>query len=720
MLDLLRQSSPLLPQEFDRRPGLALAGGSMRTFRRFRFCASVFLALSMAVGGATAESVGPGKAGGARSLTPSKRSSPPSKTSKSSEPFDHKKAPRPKEPAPRLPKGAAKQPQDRGARRGVAGGRTAAEAAAPVSDPELAALRAADRVLFPRPLHGFKPGWSWGDADPSVQADGLPPVTEALPSATLAEAAHAEWLRSLAMPDFSVRLDPRVVEYLKFYRDTDRGRAIARVWARKVGRYTAAMRAELAKARLPKDLVWLSLIESGHNPTILSPAGAAGLWQFIPESARMYGLTVDRWVDERLDPQRSTEGAAGYLGDLYQRFGTWELAMAAYNMGHGGLLRAVRKYNTNDFWKLTQYEAAIPWETTLYVPKVFAIAIVMNNLRAFGLDDIEPDPAITFDTVLVDSRVPLDDVARAAGVPLDSLRAMNPQYQSTRLPPDPPGSGEKTTYKRWPVRVPRGAGAKATATLLDQNYREKYEPYTVRFGDTLQSIAVRLSVTEASLAELNGVAANTVLTAGSVVLVPRTPKGIVAEDTEEQVVVAPRQFRVPGRRRVFYRVLKDDTLASVANILAVTPEELVEWNDLDPTANIQSGMTLQVFVPKHADLSKVRTVSALRTRILEVGSVEFINHFEAMNGRRRMTVTAKAGDTLAKIGRHYGLSVGMMERINRCSRNRVLQPGEVIVVYAPATGKNSKSASDEVVGVPLAAIRAPRPELLPDADRGTP
>src|SRR5690606_34255177 len=103
---------------------------------------------------------------------------------------------------------------------------------------------------------------------------------------------------------------------------------------------------------LPKDLVWLSLIESGHNPLASSPAGAAGLWQFIPSSGRMYGLTVDRWVDERLDPRRSTRAAARFLSDLYQRFGSWELAMAAYNMGHAGLLRSVRKYNTNDFWRL--------------------------------------------------------------------------------------------------------------------------------------------------------------------------------------------------------------------------------------------------------------------------------------------------------------------------------------------------------------------------------
>src|SRR4029078_2259873 len=146
------------------------------------------------------------------------------------------------------------------------------------------------------------------------------------------------------------------------------------------------------------------------------PAGASGLWRFVPESPRMYGLTVDRWVDERLDPQRSTEAAVRYLSDLRARFGSWEVAMGAYHMGHGGLLRAVRKFNTNDFWALSRYEAGLPWETTLYVPKILATAVVMANKKAFGIDDIEQDAPIAFDTVQVAPNVDLADVARAADV----------------------------------------------------------------------------------------------------------------------------------------------------------------------------------------------------------------------------------------------------------------------------------------------------------------
>src|SRR5262249_49570704 len=147
----------------------------------------------------------------------------------------------------------------------------------------------------------------------------------------------------------------------------------------------------------------------------------------MPDAGRTYGLTIDRWVDERLDPERATEAAARYLADLYRRFGSWELAMAAYNMGYAGLNRAIRKFSSNDFWELARYEAGLPWETTLYVPKIVATAIMMNNPTAFGIADIAPEPPQNFDTVLVGPGTPLEAVASAAGVTVETIEALNPQ-----------------------------------------------------------------------------------------------------------------------------------------------------------------------------------------------------------------------------------------------------------------------------------------------------
>jgi membrane-bound lytic murein transglycosylase D len=569
------------------------------------------------------------------------------------------------------------------------------------------ALREAERALFPQNPGGFQPGFDWDHLDPSAQAAGLPPLSSAVPSATLPEAADLEWLRSLSLPDFRVQWTDQVVKYLKFYRDTAQGRGIARAWAAKSGRYTRAMRGELARAGLPRDLVWLSLIESGHNPTIVSPAGAAGIWQFIPASGRAYGLTVDRWVDERLDPQRATEAATKYLSDLYQRFGSWDLAMGGYNMGHGGMSRAIRKYNTNDFSRLVAYEAGLPLETALYVPKIYAVAIVMNNRRAFGIEDVQPDPAISFDTIYVDPGVSLADVAKVAGVPLESLRSMNPQYL---LGSGPPSEEQKAgEAERWPVRVPRGLGRKATQLLAPTAKGVQLSSYVVRFGDTLESVARRRKTTVTELIALNRMAEGDLPMPGTVLLAPRLPTGeVLATDEEEAVAVPPRTVHVSGRRRVFYRVLAGDTLEAISNAFKVTSAELVSWNDLEVTARVPEGLSLQVFVPHSQDLTQVRYVLPINTRILQVGSAEFIEHHEAQNGRSRLVVIAKPGDTLRNIGQRYNLSSGTMERINRVHRDKKFAGGERVVVYA----KRGTSAPADKPN-PLAKIDAPHPEALP-------
>jgi membrane-bound lytic murein transglycosylase D len=503
-----------------------------------------------------------------------------------------------------------------------------------------------------------------------------------------------------------------VVKYLKFYRDDARGQRIARVWAKKSGRLTPALKAEFAKAGLPTDLVWLSLIESGHNPTIFSPAGAAGLWQFIPESGRMYGLTVDRWVDERLDPQRATDAAIQYLKDLRARFGTWELAMAGYNMGHGGLLRAVRKFNTNDFWTLARYEAGIPWETTLYVPKIFAIAVVMTNKKSFGIDDVQPESPISFDTVYVEPGVPLAEVARAARAPESEILGLNAHYLSGRIPP---AAGSED--KRWPVRVPPGVGATATRALAKSTPTrlDGFEPYVVRFGDSLDAIAVDRGCDEAVIRRANQIAGSERLATGTVLFVPNASDAARPSAADDVVVVPARRFSYTERRRIFYRVLGGDTLDQVARQLGVAASELSTWNALDGSARLQHGMVLQAYAATSFDLSKVRYYEPSQVRVLIAGSDEFFEHFEGLNDRKRIVVTARDGDTLSTVGKRYGMSTGMMERINRFSRNKKLTAGDRVVVYT----KRAMAQDGSVVELPreLPPVQAPRPEALPALPR---
>jgi membrane-bound lytic murein transglycosylase D len=617
-----------------------------------------------------------------------------------------KKGKAPSKPEATLPPGAARKPIDAVTRRQIAGGSTDDDLRAGKDDPELAKLREAERVLFPRPLPGVAVGWSWDLPAPSaseteVSASGLPLSAPSRAPAPVAR--DADWLRGLALPNLPVRYDERVLKYLKFYRDSPSGRAIARVWAKKSGRYQAALRASLARAGLPTDLVYLSLIESGHNPLIVSPAGAVGLWQFMPETARTYGLSVDRWVDERLDPERSTDAAVRFLADLYRRFGSWDLAMAGYNMGHGGLVRAMKKFNTNDFWELTRHEAGIPWETTLYVPKILATAIVMNNKKSFGLEGIEPDPAESFGVIEVGPGILLSDVASSLGIDPTALERSNPAYLAGRTPPIAAGRASPS----YRLRVPAAAAKIGAGRVLAQENRQDLVAYVVQKGDTPPSIARASGSSEAVVRNLNRIGPQEVLSAGTILLVPRSPAAAAAAPREDDVVVIARDVDPPADSvRVFYPVAPGDTLASVANSFAVSASELVAWNALDAGARLAEGMILQVFPKQKQSLSHVRVLREGSVRVLLAGSPGFFDYFEGLNGRRRLIVTVKNGETLAAIGRRYDMSVGWMERINRRSRTDRLVAGETVVVYADRSKYAPPVLTPKTVPMPAPVVAA--------------
>ncbi len=668
--------------------------------------------------------LGPGDGSGDRRIRPAERSEgspseePPSKGAPPAPPTvtkPHKVGRAPAAPRPTLPEGALPPTPDKDARRQIAGGPTVDDVSSGKNDPELRELGLAERILFPKPLPGLHPGFTWDlpgsdDGSVDVEASGLPSGLSRTPGKSRDAARQPDWMRSLTMPNLPTRLDARVVKYLGFYRDDPRGKNVLRIWAKKCGRLAPALRAELARAGLPTDLVWLSLIESGHNPTIVSSAGAAGLWQFVPESARMYGLTVDRWVDERLDPERSTEAAVRYLSDLRTRFGSWELAMAAYNMGHGGLLRAVRKFNNNDFWALSRYEAGLPWETTLYVPKILATAIAMANKRAFGIDDVEQDAPISFDTVSVGPNVDLGDVARAADVPPEDVRALNAEYLSSRTPPAAGASA------RFPVRVPAGRGLIAEQRLAGASHAlgAAVEPHTVRFGDSLDAIAADFGTSVKDLAQLNHFGPDDRLRPGSVILVPHATSSGLADPKDPEVVVVPgRRFAEPGKKRIFYKVLQGDRREDIATAFGVGTSELSLWNGLDPSAALQQGMALEIFVKENAELSRARFLSEHEVRVLVAGTREFYDYFEQQNGRKRITVVAKKGDTLSSIGKRYGMSTAMMERINRIPSSSTISIGDKLVVYSKGdtTGASTDRADDFRE---LATIVAPQPAALPE------
>lgn len=611
---------------------------------------------------------------------------------------------KPAKPAKSAGKGAAKPPSkqatlakkprasgppkepDPAARRAVAGTPAPGDRGAPDS-PEVRALRDADRELF-----GALPAApSLRSADavpvpaqdrdrPVVHANGLPPPPEVSTRPIEATTAEAEWLASLAQSDLPVRWNTRVVRYLSYYRNDPRGRALAASWFKRSGTYDALIRKTLRANGMPEDLIWVSLAESAFNPHAYSPAGAAGLWQFMPSTARLYGLVVDRWIDERLDPERSTDAAAKFLSDLHQRFGTWELALAAYNMGFGGLLSAVRKYNTNDFWELSRFEAGLPWETTLYVPKITSLAVIARNPAVFGIEGVVRDQPLAFETVEVPAGVSLSTVASAAGVELGPVEELNPQLLLSRTPPQPrAGSGSPL----WPVRVPIGGAERYARNVVRVRAQDPaVQRYTVRAGDSLPEIARAHGVDVREVVSLNALDPDDVPQAGTVLLLPKMPKGDGAADKAVVMVAADLQ-PPPGYRRLFYRVLAGDTLSAVADGFGVTLDDLRRWNLLDPDARLQEGMALMLMVPVTRDVTGLPARGDDAVTVLVVGTDRFFEHHEAQKDRVRTTVVVRPNETWQQLASRTGMSVGMLERINRRSRSAKLEAGERLIAYVP-------------------------------------
>lgn len=616
-----------------------------------------------------------------------------------------------------------KRTTEAAARRVVAGGPTYDDAAAGADTPELRALLAAERELFPpSQRQDLSSPWpqelpfpvATSDDKPRVHASGLPPTPPAsAPPATSAESGKdLAWLAKLDMPDLPVRWDARVVRYLEFFKDDPRGRATFTLWHRRSGKYLSTIRKTLRKKSLPEDLASLAMIESGFEPSARSPVGAVGLWQFMPDTGKIYGLTIDRWADQRMSITIATEAAADHLADLHRRFGSWELAMAAYNMGYGGVLQAVRRFNTNDYWALSKLEGSLPWETTLYVPKILAAAVVSKNLAAFGFQDVAVEPSLEGEEVLVGPGTALATVAQACGTTTKEVEALNPELRASRTPP---------TQEDYSVRVPQGKASGCSSNLARSKKSEAAtERYVVRFGESLEQIAQARHVTVAKIVELNGIAQGEVVRGGTVLLLPKG-EGVAAtpvpattdpKKADKPVVIVPQDvFVYPDRKRVFYRVQVADTIKDVCAAFKVGLDEVRRWNDIDPAARLVENMTLQLFVPKDMDLSGVVVEKESDVRVLVTGTEEFFKHWDD-RGRRRTVVTAKAGETIAQIGSRFGVSGAMMERINRRGRNEALSEGERVVVWQPGPATAPAAPKDENAP-PAVALGKPSPRAEP-------
>ena len=534
----------------------------------------------------------------------------------------------------------------------------------------------------------------------------------ALAAARSGNEADAKVLNAPAADEIEPQVNEQVLRYIEFF--TGNGRSTFERWLKRSGRYMELFRSALQREGLPPDLVHLVFVESGFNLNARSVSAAVGPWQFLRSTGQLFGLTVNQWVDERRDPEKSTVAAARYLKHLYSIFGDWPLALASYNAGEGTVLRAIKKQGTTNYWDLR-----LPRQTEDYVPQFMAILAISRDPEKYGFDDVALDEPMEFDEVALKGAVDLRAVARMADCSFDELKLLN----SAVINHVANGSNGVTM-----IRVPRGKGeallqklqSGAKLPAVDVSIRHR-----VRRGETINSIASEYHVSAPQLALANGIGRKRPLRRGTMLSVPASigaPAIAQLEDGDPRAstsyvparnIAPPAQIKgkSDAEGRALHTVHRGETLAGIADQYGVTTAELRSWNRL-PSDHVKRGTRLKVrigdaaataapstTIPKpaapgtgapiasnasaHSAISPVDNDTADSSPVVASATHSRSSHKHsskhAATKPATRVITVKAGVTLSGLADRHNVSVKALMKLNGL-RNSQIRSGQKLRV----------------------------------------
>jgi membrane-bound lytic murein transglycosylase D len=393
------------------------------------------------------------------------------------------------------------------------------------------------------------------------QGNGFSPALEAAPLDAADEVtfpANAELTAKLAaelkttQSDFPLVVNDYVAGFISYFTNSPAGHAHLVRSLERAGKYKDMIAKDLRDQGLPQDLIYLAVAESGFQPQVVNAhSGAGGMWQFMPFQGA-YGLARNGYFDERFDPEKSSIAYAKYMKTLYNQFGDWYLAMAAYNWGPGNVQRSVMRTGYADFWELYRRNV-LPQATKNYVPGIIAAIIMAKNPTQYGLDKLVPDAEVVSDTVTVDYPIDLRLVADVTDASLQEIVALNPSLLRMTTPRDMP----------FDLHIPVGTHDVFAERLKDipEEKRSSWRFHVVHSGETLDGIATTLHAHVGDIAEANGLSVGDGVESGDELVVP----------------VASAAASVRTAR---YVVRRGDTLITVADRFGVSVEELRRWNHL--------------------------------------------------------------------------------------------------------------------------------------------
>jgi membrane-bound lytic murein transglycosylase D len=461
---------------------------------------------------------------------------------------------------------------------------------------------------------------------------------------------------------FPEMANDRIEFWIRYF--TGNGRATFQRAVNRMQIYRPTIEPILAELELPQELIVVAFIESGFNLKARSTARAVGPWQFIPGTARIYGLRVNWWFDERRDIIAATYAAGNYLTDLYGIWESWPLALAAYNCGEYRVARAVARHDTQNFWKLD-----LPRQTERYVPKFLATLYILRDPDKYGFtipNDVEP---LTFDKVRINDATDLKLLAKCADTSVGELRQLNPSLLRWTTPP-------KMVVE---IKVAKGSG-EATVTALEEvpaSERVTWRQHRIRNGETLSTIATKYETSVSALKELNGIRNAHRIRAGRYLVVPMPRSAIVdVASTEPAYKTTHREidraslekyakkYKAPANtKRVVYRVKSGDTLGEIAESYRTRASRIRAWNNLSYRSYIYPGQKLVIYVPQSyaASPSTVATPHA--------------------DSHVKTSYVVRKGDTIYSISKRFGVEMSdVLAWNNKTSRSKIY-PGQTLEIW---------------------------------------
>jgi len=344
----------------------------------------------------------------------------------------------------------------------------------------------------------------------------------------------------------------KINKYINYFTKTEKGRVFFKQTYRRQGFFKNKIQRIFKEYNIPNELIYLSMIESGFMVDIVSSAGAVGLWQFMPSTGRIFGLRVDKWIDERRDFEKSTYAAVKYFTSLKKKFGSWELAMAGYNSGDLTVKNAIKEYKSRDFWYLSQY--TFPKQTKDYVPQILAVIHISKNLEEFGFKDKIVEPIDDFDKIELPPQTTLEYIAKISDINYSTLKKINPSLIRGITPPE-------GTYS---IYIPYGFKSKIYKKLASMPANDGVLKYKVKKGDTLGKIAQIYFNSVDEVMRLNNLD-STKIYAGQELLIHK-------KFYENKIKIKETSF--------VYQVKKGDSLSLIAKKFSITTKYLKKINNL--------------------------------------------------------------------------------------------------------------------------------------------